>query len=105
MKLNTKRLQEEIFRCNITQRTLAEKIGVTEVSVSRYVHGERMPKGNILVEMARVLGTTPSYLTGIGDIESPEISYAETWVRIRMFGKQWSKEDKQQLIIDLLKMI
>lgn len=101
MKLNVQRLREEMDRRGMTQRDLAEKAGVTEVSISRYVHGERMPRYAILKSIARALGTTPGYLTEDGVKETPEVSYAETWVRIRVYGKDWSKEEKQQLIIEL----
>ena len=101
MKLNVQRLREEMDRRGMKQRDLAEKAGVTEVPISRYVHGERMPKGNILAAMARALGTTSAYLLEDGVKETPEVSYAETWVRIRVYGKDWSKEEKQQLIIEL----
>lgn len=42
----------------ISQRELAEKIGTTEVSVSRYVNGQRVASGPLLFKMARALGCT-----------------------------------------------
>lgn len=42
----------------MTQRELAEKIGTTEVSVSRYVTGQRVPSGPLLFKIARALGCT-----------------------------------------------
>ena len=101
LKLNVQRLREEMNRRGMKQRDLAEKAGVTEVSISRYVHGERMPKGNILAAMARALGTTSAYLLEDGAKEPPEVSYAETWTRIHVYGKDWSKEEKKKLIIKL----
>ena len=101
MKLNTKRLKEEIDRNNLTQRKLADKVGVTEVSMSRYVHGGRIPRGNILVDIAKALRITPEYLTGMSDDEPSDVSYAEVWVRIKAHGKDWTKEDKQRLVLEL----
>lgn len=52
------------YKCNIgkyleskgiTQRELAEAIGTTEVSVSRYVNGDRIPKATTCIEIAKVL--------------------------------------------------
>lgn len=48
----------------MTQRELANQIGVTETSISRYISGARMPKANIVVYMADVLNTTTDYILG-----------------------------------------
>lgn len=47
-----------------TQKQLAELIGVTEATVSRYMTGERTPKSDILANMATALHTTSDYLLG-----------------------------------------
>lgn len=46
----------------ISQRELAEKVGCTEVSMSRYISGDRVPKGPVIAKMANVLGVTTDYL-------------------------------------------
>ena len=43
-------------RNNMTQKELAEKLNTTEVSISRYINGERMPKISTCIKMAKVLG-------------------------------------------------
>lgn len=48
----------------MTQRELANQIGVTETSISRYISGARMPKANIVVYMADALNTTTDYILG-----------------------------------------
>lgn len=48
----------------MTQRELANEIGVTETSISRYISGQRVPKSNIVVYMADVLNTTTDYILG-----------------------------------------
>lgn len=40
---------------NMSQRELAKRMKISEVSVSRYLNGERIPKGNILISMAKAL--------------------------------------------------
>lgn len=102
MKLNTIRLQEKLLKNEMQQYVLAEKCGVTEVSMSRYVNGQRMPKGDILVKMADALGTTPAYLTGMDEFESPGQAYAEVSSRIETKGKEWSMETKKRLIREIL---
>lgn len=42
----------------ISQRELAERIGVSEVSISRYVTGQRVPSAPTLYKISNVLGCT-----------------------------------------------
>lgn len=44
------------------QKELAAKIGVSEVTISRYINEDRVPQPEILVRMAEVLDTTTDYL-------------------------------------------
>lgn len=67
------RLTELLREQNMTQKQLAELIGVTEATVSRYMSGERTPKSGILANMATALRTTSDYLLGTepeGDLEN-----------------------------------
>lgn len=48
----------------MSQRALANEIGVTETSISRYISGQRVPKANIVVYMADALNTTTDYILG-----------------------------------------
>ena len=58
------RLTELLRERKMTQKQLAELIGVTEATVSRYMSGERTPKSGILANMATALHTTSDYLLG-----------------------------------------
>lgn len=49
---------------NITQRELAEKINVTEVTISRYLSGERSPRIEIVSKIAEFFGVSIDYLLG-----------------------------------------
>lgn len=49
---------------NITQRELAEKINVTEVTISRYLSGERSPRIEIVSKIAEFFGVTIDSLLG-----------------------------------------
>ena len=102
MKLNTRRLQEEIFRSNMSQRMLADKVGVSEVSMSRYVNGTRTPRGRILIKIAKALMTTPEYLTGIDGMKNPDEAFAQTRMNIKTYASGWTKELKQELINEIL---
>jgi len=72
---NLKRIIDEK---GVRQRWLAEQVGVTEVSMSRYVSGERIPKAPLAIRMADVLGVDVKELYGwddkhvVGEPEQPE---------------------------------
>jgi len=71
MDLFIKRLQELLDDKDITQRELAQRIGVTEVTISRYLNGERKPRIEIISKIAEVLGVSIDYLLGYSDIRNP----------------------------------
>ena len=52
-----------LVRKGWTQRRLAEEIGITEVTLSRYMSGTRQPTVYSLLRMSRVLGCTMEDLT------------------------------------------
>lgn len=56
------RITNALNRTGISQRQLADATGMTEVSISRYVKGKRIPSAEILGRIADVLGVTTDYL-------------------------------------------
>ena len=80
-------------------------VDVSEVSMSRYIHGERMPKGDVLVKIAKALQTTPEYLTGIEDEKDPQYAFYQVWSIIHVHGKYWDNDTKTTLIQKLLEEI
>lgn len=55
------RIEERLRAKKMTQRDLAEKLDVTEVTVSRWLNGERDPSIETLNKIAKVLDTSASY--------------------------------------------
>ena len=49
---------------NISQRELAEIVGVTQVAISQYEKGESVPRINIAMKLAETLGVTCEELCG-----------------------------------------
>lgn len=47
-----------------TQKQIAELIGTTEATMSRYISGDREPKANVLSNIATALHTTSDHLLG-----------------------------------------
>lgn len=56
--LDTEKLKTLLKRQEMTQRELAKKAGTTEVSVSRYLRGQRTPRLLTLAAIAQVLGVS-----------------------------------------------
>ena len=55
------RIANLLKKSGLTQRELANKVGVTEVSMSRYVSGGRIPKGPIIANIANALPLLITY--------------------------------------------
>ena len=72
-----KRLQQLLEKNDISQRELAKKVGVSEVTISRYMSGERNPRIEIARKIAEVFGVTTDYLLGGAD-EKQAAESAET---------------------------
>ena len=47
-----------IARNRMTQKEFAEKLRITEASMSRYISGDRIPKATLLYRMSKALNCT-----------------------------------------------
>ena len=56
------RLDEAITMRGITQRKFAKMVGTSEVSISRYISGERNPKMPTAIKMADILNVSLDWL-------------------------------------------
>jgi len=84
----------------LTQRELADKVGVTEVSMSRYIKGDRIPKGPTIRNIAKALHVSTDYLLGHDDTEvnDPESAYYRTQRIIARNAKDWTQKQKADLV-------
>lgn len=60
-------LEEMLVEANMTQRELADDTGLTEATISRYIHGRRMPTVRALVNIAYSLNCSFDELMDFGD--------------------------------------
>lgn len=82
-----------------TQRELAKQVGTTGASISRYIKGDRVPKGPIIANIAKTLHTTTDYLLGNEkDSNDPELEYNYTQRVIARNANWWSKKQKLDLV-------
>ena len=59
-RLKTLRLQN-----NMTQATLAEKLGLTKSVISAYETGLRMPSYDVLIAISRIFKVSTDFLLGV----------------------------------------
>ena len=52
---------------NMTQTQLAEKIGTSNVTICRYLTGERTPRIDVLTKIAYVFNVSLDYLLGLSE--------------------------------------
>ena len=94
-----KRIAGLLMEQGKTQRELAEQVGTTEASISRYIKGDRVPKGPIIANIAKSLHTTTDYLLGNEkDSNDPELEYNYTQRAIARNANRWSKKQKLDLV-------
>lgn len=89
------KIEKLLKKENISQRELANRIGIDESNMSRIIKGERTPKSDTLANIATALHTTSDYLLGIenDDWNSGKI--------IRIIARHSSKmnaQEKKELI-------
>ncbi len=66
-KIFIKRLVELMEEKDMTQCELANLIGTTNVTISRYISGERNPRIEIIAKIAEVFNVSIDYLLGISN--------------------------------------
>ena len=84
-----KRISEMLQEQGIQQKELAERIGITETAMSRYINGTREPN------MATALHTTSDYLLGI---KNDDLEYHQVRRMIARNASSMTKEEKMALI-------
>lgn len=85
-----RRISEIQKKRGISQKQLAQRIGVTESVISRYISGEREPKPDVLANIATALHTTSDFLLGIENVE-----FDHTRIR-RMIARNAEKMTEQE---------
>jgi len=52
---------------NMSQTQLAKKVGTTNVTICRYINGERIPRIDVVSKIASVFNVSLDYLLGISE--------------------------------------
>ncbi|PEH06936.1 helix-turn-helix transcriptional regulator [Lactobacillus sp. UMNPBX4] len=73
-----KKLRE---RQNIGQKELAQKIGVTQQAISLYEKGQRKPKFETYIKLAKFFNVPVTYITGMSDVKDMKVyDNFENWL-------------------------
>ena len=86
-----------LSRSEMTQKDLAQRAGVTEAAVSRYIKGIREPRAITIGALAKALGVTTNDLMGT---HSSDLDTA--YEMVARNARNLSEERKKQLIKILL---
>lgn len=90
-----KRIADLLRSKRMQQKELADRIGLTEATVSRYISGERDPKPEVLANIATALHTTSDYLLGI---EREDFDFPRVQRMIARNASALSPQEKKELI-------
>ncbi len=80
----------------MTQSQLAESIGVTRATMSRYISGDRVPNGETVANIATALRTTSDYL--LGRESDIELDFPEVERFIARNSSKMTLQQKKDLI-------
>lgn len=90
------KVQSLMAKRNLTQKDLARLSGLTESSVSRYLHCNQRPRLDIVVNIAKALNVETNYLL---DDEDKSISaYNAVSTAVARYGGELSADEKNRLI-------
>lgn len=85
-KMNQKKIGEFIANCRkekkLTQSELAEKLGVTEKSVSNWENGRNMPDISLFKELCKILGITINELMSGERLKNAEENLDENMIKL-----------------------
>ena len=84
----------------INQKQLAQLSGITESSVSRYLHSEKRPRMDIVVNFAKALQVETDYL--LDEDDRIESAYTAIATAIARKGGELTAEEKNRLIALIL---
>ena len=84
----------------ITQKQLSQLSGITESSISRYLHNDQRPRMDIVVNIAKALHVETDYL--LDEDEKSESAYNAIATSIARNGGELTLEEKNQLVMLIL---
>lgn len=98
-----KRIQALMIRNGMTQKELAYKTGITTVSISRYIKGERIPDCEKIGRIAMALHADANVLLGVREeVEISKENFETVQDMVARITKLLSKKQKADLILTIM---
>ena len=97
MQLRLRELRESR---NLSQQTIADSIGCSSVTYSRYETGQREPSLDMLVELAKFFNVSVDYLVGR---TSPGESALSDFERMLVEASRDADSSVNEIVLDILK--
>ena len=99
------RLRELRKERDLSQKSLADAVGVDRTAIAKYETGASGAKAEMLEKLATFFGVTTDYLLGRSDIKSPapEASGTDDEAEIRRFLQQIKDDPSTRMMFDLAK--
>lgn len=91
--MNSIRISAERKKLGLSQEELAEKIGVSQKSISKYERGTRRPTYETLVSMANLFGVTVDYLLGSNESDTTKITLSQDESKLLELFRSFQKGD------------
>lgn len=66
-------LKDLRLKSGLTQKQLADKIGITKAVISYYELQERQPSPDVIIKLANVFHVSADYLLGINDVDKKSL--------------------------------
>ena len=63
----SKKLQQEIKECGMTQSEIANKLNLSKQTVSCYVHGKKLPALDTFANLCKILDIDPTQILCLND--------------------------------------
>ena len=76
-ELVSSRIKNKRKQCRMTQQELADKVGVSLMTVLRWEKGERTPNISIMPQLSEALNVSAGYLMGLEDTPEPRAIQTE----------------------------
>lgn len=93
-----RRIKHLLDANHMTQRDLAKITGITEVSLSRYINGDRTPRAVAISNIANALHVSADELLGTESEESFETEYYRIHRLIARNAPKMTSSQKTELI-------
>ncbi len=94
------KIQNLMQRCGLSQKRLAELVNVTEVSMSRYISGDRDPSVDTLANIATAFNTTTDFL--LGKKEGGDFDLGNITTLLARNANKLTNKQKREIINALL---